>query len=203
MPLPRLRAMFFAVTLLPLVEVIALTFTMPLWGALFGRLFLGEPLPRVLAVALPACAAGVVLITEPWSPNGADAFPRRGLGAAVALCHAALSAAAKTCVRALGKGGHHPQVIVLYLTLCGSAISASVLFGLQGGPVAPLPRQWALLCATGACAFGSQTFSTLALRDISVGEAAVVNYLSLVWRASCTASWRSRRRPASTEQLVV
>lgn len=185
---------FYAAALLPLLEVTVLTLTMPIWGAIFGRLCLKEPLSKALIAVFPVCAVGVLLIAHPWSSGAAqqsgEATSQHGestsisfhsIGVALALLQAVVSAGAKTCVRALGKSGQHPQVVVFYLTIFGTSASSFVLFGFQGGFVRPANWQWALLTAVGLCAFGSQTFSTLALRSISVSEGAIVNYLSLVW----------------------
>jgi len=182
-------SLFFAAVILPLAEALVLTFVMPLWGSLFGWLFLGEPLQKALLAVFPVCLAGILLLAKPWedprsasgTAKGAEAFPHRHLGVAVAVFHAATSAGAKTCVRALGKGGQHPQVIVMYLSIAVLGCSAVGLFGIQDSAVSARPWQWLAMVVAGFCGFGSQTFSTLALRSISVGEGAVVNYLTLVW----------------------
>lgn len=58
---------FWALTLIPLAQVFALEFTMPVWVLLLAALILGERLtrPKVLAAALGLI--GIVIITRPFS----------------------------------------------------------------------------------------------------------------------------------------
>lgn len=58
---------FWALTLIPLAQVFALEFTMPVWVMLLAPLILGERLtrPRILAAVLGL--AGIVIITRPFS----------------------------------------------------------------------------------------------------------------------------------------
>lgn len=53
------------VVLLPLAEVFALEFTMPVWVALFAYLFLGERISRPRLVALVASFLGILVILRP------------------------------------------------------------------------------------------------------------------------------------------
>lgn len=56
---------FFALAAMPLAEVFAIEFTIPIWTALLAALFLGERLtpPRIVALALGL--AGVLLVLRP------------------------------------------------------------------------------------------------------------------------------------------
>lgn len=56
---------FFALTLIPLAEVVAIEFTTPIWTAILATIFLGERMnvSRILAVALGLI--GVVVIVRP------------------------------------------------------------------------------------------------------------------------------------------
>ncbi|TXB67552.1 DMT family transporter [Paracoccus aurantiacus] len=53
------------VALLPLTEVFALEFTMPVWVAIFAFLILGEPLTRPRIAAIAVSFLGVMLILRP------------------------------------------------------------------------------------------------------------------------------------------
>lgn len=53
------------VVLLPLAEVFALEFTMPVWVALFAYLFLGERISRPRLVAVVVSFLGIVIILRP------------------------------------------------------------------------------------------------------------------------------------------
>jgi drug/metabolite transporter (DMT)-like permease len=73
---------FFALTLIPLGQVVAIEFTMPIWTALLAASFLGERmnLAKILAIALGLF--GVAIIVRP-STSGADPGQLIALGAAV------------------------------------------------------------------------------------------------------------------------
>ena len=73
---------FFALTLIPLGQVVAIEFTMPIWTALLAASFLGERmnLAKILAIALGLF--GVAVIVRP-STSGIDPGQMIALGAAV------------------------------------------------------------------------------------------------------------------------
>jgi drug/metabolite transporter (DMT)-like permease len=73
---------FFALTLIPLGQVVAIEFTMPIWTALLAATFLGERmnLAKILAIALGLF--GVTIIVRP-STSGVDAGQLIALAAAV------------------------------------------------------------------------------------------------------------------------
>jgi len=56
---------FVALTLIPLAQVVAIEFTMPLWTALFAAVFLGERLSPLKLLAVALGLIGVALIVKP------------------------------------------------------------------------------------------------------------------------------------------
>lgn len=58
-------AWLYALTLIPLAQLVALEFTMPIWTLLLAAAFLGEPLRRWKVAAVLLGVAGVVLIVRP------------------------------------------------------------------------------------------------------------------------------------------
>jgi drug/metabolite transporter (DMT)-like permease len=56
---------FFAIAAMPLAEVFAIEFTIPIWTALLAALFLGERLTRPRVLALVLGLAGVLLVLRP------------------------------------------------------------------------------------------------------------------------------------------
>ena len=58
---------FFAVTVAPLAQVIALEFTFPLWVILLSPIFLGEALTKMRIMTGVFGFFGVLVITTPWS----------------------------------------------------------------------------------------------------------------------------------------
>lgn len=79
---------FVAITLIPLTQVIAIEFTMPLWVALLAALFLGERLTRLRLLAVAVGLAGVMIIVRPTTSSiewGQMIALASALGFAVAL----------------------------------------------------------------------------------------------------------------------
>ncbi len=58
-------AWLYALTLIPLAQLIALEFTMPIWTLLLAAAFLGEPLHRWKVAAVALGLAGVFMIVQP------------------------------------------------------------------------------------------------------------------------------------------
>jgi drug/metabolite transporter (DMT)-like permease len=75
-------AWYLALTLIPLVQVVALEFTMPIWTLLLAAAFLGERLHRWKVIAVALGVAGVVLIVRP-SQSGVSPGQLIALAAAV------------------------------------------------------------------------------------------------------------------------
>lgn len=73
---------FVALTLIPLGQVVAIEFTMPLWTVLLAAAFLGERIDRRKIAAVLLGLAGVATIVRPGSA-GLDAGQFIALGAAV------------------------------------------------------------------------------------------------------------------------
>jgi len=74
---------FYAVTLIPLAQLFALEFTVPIWVALAAPLFLGESYTRVKTFCIALGFVGILIVTRPGT-----------LGLSVGIISAALSAIA-------------------------------------------------------------------------------------------------------------
>src|SRR5689334_11683085 len=56
---------FFALTLIPIGQVVAIQFTMPIWTAILAASFLGERINSWKAIAIALGVIGVVIIVRP------------------------------------------------------------------------------------------------------------------------------------------
>jgi drug/metabolite transporter (DMT)-like permease len=122
---------FFAIASLPLAEVFAIEFTIPIWAALLSAVFLAERLtpPRLLALALGF--GGVLLIVRPGS----------GLlhaGAVAALVGAIGYAVSYVCTKRL-TATDSALAILFYMTL------VQLPLGLAGALWQWQPASWAHL----------------------------------------------------------
>ena len=107
---------FYAIAHLPLADAMLLKLSSPLFIPLVAAVWLGEPVPRHVRVALAVGFAGVVLVLKP-DFAGVDPV------ALVALAGGVLAAIAKTTVRRLGYS-EPPARTVFYFALVGTLVSA-------------------------------------------------------------------------------
>ncbi len=105
----------YAAILIPSGQAAVLGFTMPLWAALIGWLFLGTGLSRRMLLALALGAAGVVLLMVP----GLRAYADAPAGMALGLL-AAVGWAAGMLILKRGKVQVHVLVLTGWQLLLGS-----------------------------------------------------------------------------------
>ncbi|MDD1781842.1 DMT family transporter [Enterovibrio sp. ZSDZ35] len=102
-------AWFIGIGLLPLAEVFALEFTVPLWTALIAALFLKERLTVKKLLSIAFGFAGVLVIVQP----GMKAIDAASL---IVLASAIGYAIAHTCTKSLSST-EHPLTILFYMSL--------------------------------------------------------------------------------------
>lgn len=83
-------SLYWAVQLLPLADVAVLTFMAPVFVAAVAPLVLGERASRGVALAMPLCIGGVVLVAQPTFLFGSSAVAVSAVGVAVALMQASV-----------------------------------------------------------------------------------------------------------------
>ena len=156
-------AFVYVLPYLTLADVIALSFTTPLWSLPLSALVMAERIPRARWIAVAIGFGGVLLIAKPTTEVG--------WATAIALASALLSSLAMLKVKQLSQT-EPPDRIAFYFMLNG------LLLGLPlAVPVwrTPDPRQWLLIGMVGVLAFVSQrclarayalgTFSKMAPMD--------------------------------------
>lgn len=115
--------------LLPLAQVFAIEFTVPLWVLIMASLFLGETITRSKVVSVALGLAGVVVILKPG-------MQMLDTGAIVmliaALCFAVTFIVSKSLLTT-----EHPLTVVFYMTLIQLPLSA-----LMAGADWTMPQRW-------------------------------------------------------------
>ena len=156
-------AFIYVLPFLTLADVIALSFTTPLWSLLLAVLFMGERIPANRWLATAIGFGGVLLIAKPTSEVGG--------ATAIALAGALLASLAMVKVKQLS-ATEPPDRIAFYFMLNGLVIGLPLAV-----PVWQMPdlRQWLLLAGVGVLSFLSQlcvsrayaigTFSKMAPMD--------------------------------------
>jgi drug/metabolite transporter (DMT)-like permease len=124
---------FYAITVAPLAQVIAIEFTMPLWAMLLAVVVLGERLTG-LRVALALLGfAGILVITRPWEGE-------IGIGVVTAALAAIGFAGSAVWTRLLTR--HESAIsIVFWLVVMQSALGL-VTAGWDGRIAWPPPAAW-------------------------------------------------------------
>ena len=162
---------FTAVSLLPLTQSTAISFSAPLFMVALSALILKEPvsLHRWLAVAVGF--VGVLIMVHP--------DPRQfvGVGVLFAIAAAIGAAGANIAIREISRTEPGPT-IVFYFTLAGAAVG---LASLPFGWVMPSPGVLGLLVAAGLIGGTGQLLLTEAIRRAPVAVVAPFDYTQLVW----------------------
>lgn len=164
---------FVSLTMIPLAEMTAISFTVPLFLTLLALVFLGERIRIYRWTALIVGFAGVLVIVGP------DIVLRQGspLGEAIGLLAAVLAAFALLFLRRMS-GTEQALTITFYFFLTSSALALLTL------PFAPWPlptgRQWLLLGMTGGFGVLGQLAMTWSYRHAEASLIAPLDYLSLL-----------------------
>lgn len=161
---------FAALGILPLSQVTAIGYVVPVLTVVLAALFLGERirLVRISAVALGILGVGIVL----WPDLvAADAGEARALGVAFALGSAALAATAQIFIRRLVVSEDAPTIAFWFSVSATVIALATWPFELFGAWVALSGEHWALLIVAGVLGGVGQLCLTAAYR---FGEASLI-----------------------------
>lgn len=167
---------FAATGLLPLPEVTALGYALPLLVVVFAAIFLGE---RVRAFRIMAVAMGLLGVLIVLSPRlGAEGLSGRGgLGAALILLSAACGAMAQIFVRKLTR--QEPTAAIVFWFSLTSTVLA--LLTLPFGWVVPDPRTALMLACLGLLGGVGQILLTSAYRHAEASLVAPFDYASMLF----------------------
>jgi len=153
-------AWFMALTLIPLAQVVAIEFTMPIWTALLAATFLREPMHRWKTAAVVLGVVGVGMIVRPASTG-------ISVGQAVALSAALGFAVSVILVKSLTRTESVLSIVFWMLVVQG-------VLGLWPALAVwrwPTPVAWAWVLLIAFCGAYSHYCLT---RAIQVAEATVV-----------------------------
>jgi drug/metabolite transporter (DMT)-like permease len=127
-----------AIGLLPLAEVFAIEFTMPLWVLIIAAVFLGERITKRKSVAVALGLLGVAIIVKP----GQQLFSQGAIIMLIAaFCFAITHIVNKSLLRT-----EHPLTIVFYMTLIQLPLGA-LLAGADWTMPAPWMWPWVMAIA--------------------------------------------------------
>jgi drug/metabolite transporter (DMT)-like permease len=164
--------LFTAVTMIPLADVTAISFTAPMFLTVLAMVFLGERIHRFRWTALAVGFLGVLIMVGPHLTFSGQA----PIGVLLALAAAMFSAVAMVFLRSMSVG-EHAITITFYFSLTFSGCAA--LTALQGWPM-PTAAQWWLIVIAGLFGVAGQLLLTYAYRYAEASTIAPLDYTSMV-----------------------
>jgi drug/metabolite transporter (DMT)-like permease len=164
---------FTALTMIPLADFTAISFTAPLFLTLLAMLLLGERIHAYRWTALAIGFVGVLITIGPHLSFGGSSF-----GVLVAFGAAVFSAAAITTLRSMsGAGGEHPLAITFYFSL--TTVICSALTAVGGWPM-PTPEQWFFIGLSALFGVFGQLLMTMSYRYAEASTLAPLDYSNLL-----------------------
>jgi drug/metabolite transporter (DMT)-like permease len=164
---------FTALTMIPLADFTAISFTAPMFLTLLAMVLLGERIHVYRWSALLIGFAGVLIAIGPHLTLGGSS-----LGVLVAFGAAVFSAAAIATLRSMsGAGGEHPLAITFYFSL--TTVICSALTAVGGWPM-PTPQQWFFIGLAALFGVFGQLLMTMSYRYAEASTLAPLDYANLL-----------------------
>jgi drug/metabolite transporter (DMT)-like permease len=164
---------FTALTMIPLADFTAISFTAPMFLTLLAMLLLGERIHAYRWSALAIGFVGVVITIGPHLTLGGSS-----LGVLVAFGAAVFSAMAIATLRSMsGAGGEHPLAITFYFSL--TTVLCSALTAVGGWPM-PTPEQWFFIGLSALFGVFGQLLMTTSYRYAEASTLAPLDYTNLL-----------------------
>jgi len=169
---------FTALTMIPLADFTAISFTAPLFLTLLAMVLLGERIHAYRWTALAIGFVGVLITIGPHLSFGGDAPGDSSFGVLVAFGAAVFSAAAITTLRSMsGAGGEHPLAITFYFS--ATTVICSALTAVGGWPM-PTPEQWFFIGLSALFGVFGQLLMTMSYRYAEASTLAPLDYTNLL-----------------------
>lgn len=159
---------FVGITLLPLAEVFALEFTVPLWTLMIACVFLGEQLTKVKLASLAMGLLGVIIIIQ---PTAAVFNP----GSLIVLLAAISFAAAYVATKSLSQT-ETPLAILFYMSLIQLPIS--LVFTLSTWQT-PQGADWLYLLIVGLTGLSAHFCIAKAMQHADASVVVTLDFLRL------------------------
>ena len=164
---------FTALTMIPLADFTAISFTAPMFVTLLAMLLLGE---RIHVYRWTALAIGFVGVAVTIGPH--LTFGGNSLGVVVAVGAAVFSGLAITTLRSMsGAGGEHPLAITFYFSL--TTVICSALTAVGGWPM-PTAEQWFFIVVSALFGVFGQLLMTMSYRYAEASTLAPLDYTNLL-----------------------
>jgi drug/metabolite transporter (DMT)-like permease len=168
---------FAAVTRLPLVDVTAFSFVMPIFATVLAALLLDERVGPHRAAAVVLGFGGVLLMVEPHGFFGARLGTGSSLGAAAALSGAFLSAFVVVFIRQMSATETSEAIVFYFMVICASVGAVTMIW--DHVPLTAMQAMWLVLC--GVLGGIGQVCMTYSYRYAQPSLLAPFDYVAMLW----------------------
>jgi drug/metabolite transporter (DMT)-like permease len=168
---------FAAVTRLPLADVTAFSFVMPIFATVLAALLLGEKVGPHRAAAVVVGFGGVLLMVEPHGFYGSSFGTGTSLGAAAALCGALLSAFVVVFIRQMSATETSEAIVFYFMVICSTVGAVTMIWDFA--PLTGTQAIWLILC--GILGGVGQVCMTYSYRYAQPSLLAPFDYIAMVW----------------------
>jgi len=159
---------FVGIGLLPLAEVFAIEFTVPVWTALIACTFLGEKLTFRKVISIVLGLAGVMVIVKP----GIGIMSAASITVLIAaICYAVSHASTKGL-----SSSEHPLTILFYM--CLIQLPIGLVFSLSDWAL-PSGNEWGWVLVVGITALSAHYCMTKAMQSAEVTMVVTMDFLRL------------------------
>jgi drug/metabolite transporter (DMT)-like permease len=170
---------FAAVTRLPLADVTAFSFVMPIFATVLAAFLLHEKVGPHRAFAVVVGFAGVLLMAAPHGFSGMSTATGSSVGAVCALSGAMLSAFVVIFIRQMSGTERSEAIVFYFMVVCASAGAVTMFW--EHITLEPMALVWLVLCGI----FGGigQVCMTYSYRYAEPSLLAPFDYTALIWAA--------------------
>ena len=178
----------FGMALLPLSQGIVLLMTMPLFTAIFGRVFLGERLSSFDSIAMISAFIGIVFLQNPFGESIQQTesnFYQEAIGSIIAILAAMLGGIVQVTIRKVQSMGKvHFLVLPMSYGLCNMIMNPLFLTIKSFiSPESTATYTWGksiAIVGTSFCMFIQLVLITLAFQYEKAGRVSPINYLQVL-----------------------
>ena len=181
---------FYAMRLMPLADASVIVLSVPVFVAVFARVFLKEPFGWVNVVTIVGTVSGIVLIVRPpllFGGGGGGGGGYSALGPVLACSSTVVTSVTYVTLRQLKDVHYSATVTVFCVTAVPLSLAVWLAVGDRSLPTAPLP--WLLVLAVGLLSFLVQMCFTKACQLELAGPVSVARttdiLFAVVWQVVC------------------
>jgi len=168
---------FTALTMLPLADITAFGFVMPIFAVVLAAVFLHERVGRYRWSAVAVGFGGVLVMLSPHGGLASILAHGFSSGAALALAGALLSAVVVIIIRQMLATERGETIVFYFMSTCAAVSGLTMLW--DRAPLSPAQTAWLVLC--GLLGGVGQICMTFSYRHAEPSLLAPFDYAAMIW----------------------